>query len=250
MSDFRLVFRWIVLTLTALIWTANPHSISLISRKLACDLRQANLCEYTDVMVRQPHFLRLRGGNDVEMSAPATEKTDPRSWSVENVQEFLETLRPKFGLKTDIYRQIFSDNDVDGAILLGLNLQKLESIGIRSLGHREYLFEEIQSIKVVSFQRPAANQSAGSDEPRQAQIGLMRGPRPGDFEAAMAAQNAPSAHPPVKIAAEVAPPRGKLPSAERTCLLACCLPSHHVVVGTQINSRISFGSNGCCSDLS
>ena len=85
------------------------------------------------------------------MSSPTVDAADPLNWTVENVQEFLENLRGKFGLKTDIYRQIFSDNDIDGKILIGLTLQKLESLGIRSLGHREYLVEAIQDLKVFKY---------------------------------------------------------------------------------------------------
>ncbi len=151
--------------------------------------------------------LRLRGGVDVAMNDASSEEKDPRKWKVSDVQDFLEKLRTKLGEKTDLYLQIFSDNDIDGNILIGLNPQKLESLGIRSLGHREYLFEEIQTLKVASEQHSTVQWSPRSHrQPSwQAKMGMMRGPRPGEFELAMAAQNAPSAHPPVKIAAEAAP---------------------------------------------
>ncbi len=95
--------------------------------------------------------MRLRGGADITMSDAACQEPDPRKWKVSDVQNFLETLRSKLGEKTDLYLEIFSDNDIDGNILIGLNPQKLETLGVRSLGHREYLFEEIQALKVSKY---------------------------------------------------------------------------------------------------
>ena len=47
-------------------------------------------------------------------------------WEVEHVLVFLERLRHKFKDRTDLYRKLFSDNDVDGTVLMGLTGEKLE----------------------------------------------------------------------------------------------------------------------------
>ena len=53
-------------------------------------------------------------------------RADPKAWEVEHVLAFLERLRPRFRDRTDLYRELFTDNDIDGAVLLGLNEDKLE----------------------------------------------------------------------------------------------------------------------------
>ena len=40
--------------------------------------------------------------------------------------KFLETLRPTFRDRTDQYRELFVENDIDGVVLLGLTADKLE----------------------------------------------------------------------------------------------------------------------------
>jgi hypothetical protein len=132
-----------------LISTIQPYSIETsVVAKLSLSSKTMISWTFDSKKIGSIH---LRGGGDIAMSSPTVDKSDPKDWSIENVQEFLESLRPKFGIKTDIYRQIFTDNDIDGNILLGLNLQKLESLGIRSLGHREYLFDAIQNIRVSTL---------------------------------------------------------------------------------------------------
>jgi hypothetical protein len=59
---------------------------------------------------------------DADAAAPR----DPKAWEVEHVLAFLERLRPRFRDRTDLYRELFTDNDIDGAVLLGLNEDKLE----------------------------------------------------------------------------------------------------------------------------
>jgi hypothetical protein len=75
--------------------------------------------------------LRLRGGAQESADADPTEADaaaprDPKAWEVEHVLAFLERLRPRFKDRTDVYRELFTDNDIDGAVLLGLNDDKLE----------------------------------------------------------------------------------------------------------------------------
>ena len=75
--------------------------------------------------------LRLRGGAQESADADPTDADDvaprdPKAWEVEHVLAFLEHLRPKFRDRTDVYRELFTDNDIDGAVLLGLNEDKLE----------------------------------------------------------------------------------------------------------------------------
>lgn len=43
-----------------------------------------------------------------------------------HVLEFLETLRHKLKDRTDKYKELFADNDIDGVVLLGLTADKLE----------------------------------------------------------------------------------------------------------------------------
>lgn len=85
-------------------------------------------------------------------------------------------MRGKFAAKTEGYKSGFEENDVDGKVLLNLDDAKLEKLGVKSLGHREYLLEEIVNLR--------------------SHAGMLHGPRPGEFEAAMRAQNAPPRHPP------------------------------------------------------
>ena len=87
-----------------------------------------------------PHrrlLLRLTGGAPREsesaeaaaapgQGAPGAPLPEARAWEVEHVLEFLERLRPKFRDRTDLYRTMFTDNDIDGAVLLGLTAEKLE----------------------------------------------------------------------------------------------------------------------------
>jgi hypothetical protein len=75
--------------------------------------------------------LRLRGGAQESadadpIEADAVAPRDPKAWEVEHVLAFLERLRPRFRDRTDVYRELFTDNDIDGAVLLGLNEDKLE----------------------------------------------------------------------------------------------------------------------------
>jgi hypothetical protein len=75
-----------------------------------------------------PQTLLLRGGSNTEglpSNAPDL-PLDPKTWQVEDVLVFLESLRPKFQNRTDVYLKLFQDNDIDGAVLLGLNPEKLE----------------------------------------------------------------------------------------------------------------------------
>lgn len=75
-----------------------------------------------------PQTLHLRGGsNTVGLPSNAPDlPPDPKTWQVEDVLVFLESLRPKFQNRTDVYLKLFQDNDIDGAVLLGLNPEKLE----------------------------------------------------------------------------------------------------------------------------
>ena len=118
--------------------------------------------------------LQLRGGSIGDLPE------DPRSWEVAHVLAFLERLRPRFKDRTGHYKQLFADNDVDGTILLGLSTEKLEKIGVASLGHREHMVAAVHELREAS--------------------GMQRGPAPSTFDAAMLAQQAPPKHPPRKIA--------------------------------------------------
>jgi hypothetical protein len=61
----------------------------------------------------------------------------PEAWEEDHVLAFLEGMRPKLkDPDTDLYRTLFKDNNIDGAVLLRLTDEKLEKIGIKSLGHR------------------------------------------------------------------------------------------------------------------
>jgi hypothetical protein len=95
------------------------------------------------------------------------------------------TLRDMLDAKTDTYMALFEENDVNGKVLLNLDVHKLEKIGVKSLGHREQIVDAIVSLREAA--------------------GMPHGPRPGEFEAAMRAQNAPPRHPPKLVATEAAP---------------------------------------------
>ncbi|EKX38768.1 hypothetical protein GUITHDRAFT_115097 [Guillardia theta CCMP2712] len=95
------------------------------------------------------------------------------------VLRFVENLRYKFGNKTDTYKRLLEENDIDGEILWEMTTTKLEKVGIASLGHREFLYTKILELKRLA--------------------GPLRGPTKMEFEAAMRAQSKPSANPPKRI---------------------------------------------------
>ena len=75
--------------------------------------------------------LCLRGGGGDETLVLASAEApdlppETKTWEVDHVLLFLEGLRPKFKDRTDQYRALFADNDIDGTILLGLTVDKLE----------------------------------------------------------------------------------------------------------------------------
>jgi hypothetical protein len=80
--------------------------------------------------VRSYHqALRLRGGC-AEAPVPFPEAQDlprdPKAWTVQHVLCYMERLRPKFKDRMDHYRTLFTENDIDGSILLALTPEKLE----------------------------------------------------------------------------------------------------------------------------
>lgn len=88
-------------------------------------------------MVRLTPALTLRGGAcdaDPILAAEAADvPANPKTWEEDHVLAFLEGLRPKFKDRTDQYRALFVDNDIDGTILLGLTVDKLEKAPAPSL---------------------------------------------------------------------------------------------------------------------
>jgi len=56
----------------------------------------------------------------------------PSTWSVNQVASWLESLGP--GLAE--YQSVFVANDIDGTVLDDLSVDFLETLGIKSLGHR------------------------------------------------------------------------------------------------------------------
>jgi hypothetical protein len=120
---------------------------------------------------------------------------------------WVDTLRDMLDAKTDMYMALFEENDVNGKVLLNLDVHKLEKVGVKSLGHREQIVDAIVSLREAA--------------------GMPHGPRPGEFEAAMRAQNAPPRHPPKLVATEAAPaaapvaaPAAHAPAANSTWVTA------------------------------
>ena len=70
--------------------------------------------------------LRMRGGASGTAEEASQLPHEPKTWGLAHVLEFLETLRPIFRDRTDQYRELFSENDIDGLVLLGLTADKLE----------------------------------------------------------------------------------------------------------------------------
>ena len=69
----------------------------------------------------------LARGESVVKDADASRlPSDPKTWELAHVLKFLEQLRPTLKDRTDQYKRVFSDNDIDGVILLGLTTDKLE----------------------------------------------------------------------------------------------------------------------------
>lgn len=132
--------------------------------------------------------LRLRGGGDDDVMVDPP-PGNPRDWAVKDVLSFVEGLRHKFGERTDVYKTLMEENDVDGKVLLGLSPSKLQQIGMKSLGHREFFTEQVLNLRSA--------------------IGLKVGPAPGQFEAAMAAQAACKASKPPPLVQAIPGAGGK-----------------------------------------
>lgn len=60
-------------------------------------------------------------------------------WTVMEVQEFLGRCRTKLGNKVEEYQRIVAENDVDGEVLQDINEDGLQSLGIKSFGHRMFI---------------------------------------------------------------------------------------------------------------
>uniref|UniRef100_A0A7S4JQT6 SAM domain-containing protein n=1 Tax=Guillardia theta TaxID=55529 RepID=A0A7S4JQT6_GUITH len=74
------------------------------------------------------------------------EPTKASSWTTQGVLQFLESFRPTFGEKTDMYKESMAKEDIDGKALLQLQSEDLKELKF-SLGHRKHLLEELDKLK-------------------------------------------------------------------------------------------------------
>mmetsp|Transcript_34069 Transcript_34069/g.90050 ORF Transcript_34069/g.90050 Transcript_34069/m.90050 type:complete len:122 (-) Transcript_34069:11-376(-) len=82
-----------------------------------------------------------------QQSSPTfSASSNPAEWTVQDVLDFFETCRPKFGSKVDSYRQMVIENDVDGEILMEMSDENLAALGIASFGHRHYIIKRMQAL--------------------------------------------------------------------------------------------------------
>jgi len=69
---------------------------------------------------------------------------------VPDVQEFLGRCRTKLGNRVEEYQRVVAENDVDGEVLIEMNEDGLQTLGIKSFGHR---FNRLPSSWVVAIVR-------------------------------------------------------------------------------------------------
>uniref|UniRef100_A0A7S0ESI0 Protein kinase domain-containing protein n=1 Tax=Hanusia phi TaxID=3032 RepID=A0A7S0ESI0_9CRYP len=80
-------------------------------------------------------------------SYPMNTPTRPLGdWTVEDVINFIESGRRKFGDRTDAYKQLIIENDVDGELLVDMTDDQLVRLGIASFGHRHFILKRIQTM--------------------------------------------------------------------------------------------------------
>jgi len=60
-------------------------------------------------------------------------------WTVPDVQEFLGRCRTKLGNRVEEYQRVVAENDVDGEVLIEMNEDGLQTLGIKSFGHRMFI---------------------------------------------------------------------------------------------------------------
>jgi len=82
------------------------------------------------------------------------------SWSVADVQEFVESLRTTFGAKCNSYKLAFQREDIDGRAMLALQDEDLKELGL-SLGHRKVFGTELA--KLASDAARVHSQSIGEE---------------------------------------------------------------------------------------
>jgi len=77
--------------------------------------------------------------------APPAASSKADAWNVQDVQEFVESLRSRFGAKCNSYKLTFQNEDIDGRALLALKEEDLKELGL-SLGHRKVLCLELAKL--------------------------------------------------------------------------------------------------------
>jgi hypothetical protein len=80
------------------------------------------------------------------------------SWTIDDVLDWL-----KF-MKLEQYVQIFSDNQIDGSILLDLTLEDLDYLEVTILGHRKTLLRGINDLKQSAASSSSSNKKSSSQQ--------------------------------------------------------------------------------------
>mmetsp|Transcript_46453 Transcript_46453/g.109131 ORF Transcript_46453/g.109131 Transcript_46453/m.109131 type:complete len:1208 (-) Transcript_46453:95-3718(-) len=71
-------------------------------------------------------------------------------WTVDDVVDFIESTRNKFGDRCDHYKAIVRENDIDGELLADMTEDGLTQLGIQSFGHRHHMMKRIRMMRTGS----------------------------------------------------------------------------------------------------
>jgi len=77
------------------------------------------------------------------------ETIDVNEWRIDDVIDWLSFLRDKDGVRMrEHFGEMFMENDINGKVLVDMTDDTLQSLGVKSLGKRMKILNEIQRLKV------------------------------------------------------------------------------------------------------
>eukprot|EP00283_Hemiselmis_rufescens_P009240 CAMPEP_0173421042 /NCGR_PEP_ID=MMETSP1357-20121228/2293_1 /TAXON_ID=77926 /ORGANISM="Hemiselmis rufescens, Strain PCC563" /LENGTH=114 /DNA_ID=CAMNT_0014383907 /DNA_START=106 /DNA_END=447 /DNA_ORIENTATION=+ len=93
------------------------------------------------------------------------------AWTVQDVCEWLDrACRGKFGdAKTDHYKALVMEHDVDGETLADAGSDELSALGITSFGHRHFLIKQLQSLRAAEQGQQGYPGGVGMGDPSTVQ---------------------------------------------------------------------------------
>ena len=102
------------------------------------------------VMSEAKRETRTKGHAATKIAAQPSKSDDVEAWSVQEVGAWLEEL----GLPQ--YVEVFTVNEITGAVLIDLSLDDLDYMEIKTLGHRKNLLKAVAKLQGSSGNRPAS----------------------------------------------------------------------------------------------